>query len=147
MSPGEGGVLFSVLFAIGVHAIFGFGLYFWGRWVARRRGSAGWRRASLMPLFALGLAALGVVIPTVMMLGAFSDVASVEASHKAAVLARSISEAMNLAALFALPSALLYLASLVSFIVGSVGPPAPPRPPLLHPSGLRPLGHPGAPAE
>lgn len=116
----ESGVIGVVAAAAVLQLLAALVLFAWGRWVARRRGSAGWRRAAWMPIAAMVLSIVSVVVSTVMLVGAFDTVANVDAANKARVLAQHISETMNVMAFFALPSALLYAASFVSFAVGSV---------------------------
>lgn len=122
MSAGgtESGVVAVVAAAAVSHLLVALGLFAWGRWVARRRGTAGWRRAAWMPIVAMMLSIVGVVVSTVMLIGSFDEVANVDAANKARVLAQHISQTMNVTALFALPSALAYAASFVAFAVGSV---------------------------
>ncbi len=103
----------QVLVALGLHA--------WGRWVARRRGGGrGWRRAAWAPLVAVVLSIFGMIVPAVMLVRAFDGIANVDPAMKATVLAENISAAMNATALFAVPSTLLYLASIVAFAIGSL---------------------------
>lgn len=116
----ESGVIGVVAAAAVLQFLAALVLFAWGRWVARCRGSAGWRRAAWMPVAALVLSIVGVVVSTAMLVGAFDTVADVDAANKSRVLAQHISEAMNVTAFFTLPSALLYAASFVSFAVGSV---------------------------
>ena len=73
-----------------------------------------------MPLVAVALAIVGMIVSTVTLVRAFGAVATVDAADKARVLAENISEAMNFTALFAVPSTLLYGASIVAFSIGSL---------------------------
>lgn len=120
---GESAVIASVAMAIAFHVVCALVLFAWGRWVARRRGTAGWRRAAWMPIGALVTAAVGIVVSVFGLLRAFGAVASVDAADKARVLAQAISESMNAAVFFAIPSALLYVASLLAFAIGSLASP------------------------
>lgn len=120
MGGAEAGVIGAVGLAIVVQLAVSLALFAWGRWVARRHGTAGWRRAAWMPLGGLVLAVVGMAVTAVLLVGAFSSIASVDPSRKAAVLAEHISEAMNATALLGGASALLYAASFVAFGVGSL---------------------------
>jgi hypothetical protein len=97
------------------------GLVYWGRQVAKRHPSPAWRYASWMPIVALGLAALQYATTAYLIVRAFDRVATtVPPDEKARFLAEGISEAMNVGALFGIPSGLLYVGSLVAFTVGSI---------------------------
>jgi len=124
LSGAESGVFESVAGAIVVQLIFSLALFAWGRWVARRKGTAGWRRAAWMPLVALVLAIAGVTASTLALLRSFQAIANADPAEKARLLAEHISEAMNATAFFAIPTVLLYLASVVAFFIGSVTRPA-----------------------
>jgi hypothetical protein len=95
------------------------GLHIWGRWVAARQGGRWWRRASFAPLVAFGLGLVGVVVGVLFLHQAFTA-SGTSAAMKAELLARGISRAMTWSACFFLPSWLLYLGGVVTFIVGSV---------------------------
>lgn len=120
MGESESGVVGAIAVAAVLQLLFSLGLFAWGRWVARRHGGRGWRRAAWMPLVAVALAIAGMIVSTVALVRAFGAVASVEAADRARVLAENISEAMNVTALFAVPSTLLYGASIVAFSIGSL---------------------------
>lgn len=92
----------------------------WGRWVARRHPTAAWRLASHIPLAALGLAALQYATTAYLITRAFGQVSSAMPDQKARMLAEAISEAMNWGAVFGLPALLLYLASGVTFLLGTI---------------------------
>lgn len=110
----------NVATAAVVHLLVALMLFRWGRWVACRHGSTTWRRAAWMPIVAVLLFVVGVVVSTVMLIGSFGAVAHADAANKAQVLSQHISEAMNVTAVFLLPSALIYAVSLVAFTVGSL---------------------------
>lgn len=95
-------------------------LYAWGRRVAARHGGVWWQRASKLPLVAFASELLGVALTVVFLVRSFGALDRVDASHKAEVLARSISNAMNASAVFVVLAALLYLASVVVFAVGTL---------------------------
>src|SRR3954470_17247375 len=113
-------LLGQVVIAFVLQAAVSLGLWMWGRWIARRHAAAFWRLAASAPLLALTLSLLGIGFSVVFLLRAFGAVASADPSMKATLLAKNISMAMNGAALFVLPSWLLYLGSLVAFAVGSL---------------------------
>lgn len=120
VSGAEGGIIGTVAAAAVAHLLVALVLFRWGRWVARRHESATWRWAAWMPIVGVLLLVVGIVLSTVMLIGSFGAVAHADAANKAQVLALHISEAMNVTAVFLLPSALLYAASLVAFTVGSL---------------------------
>jgi hypothetical protein len=95
-------------------------LFLWGRWLARRRGGPWWPRLAAMPLFGAGLAVVGIIVYVTIVARTFRAVAAADPAEKATLLAATISEAMNCSALFAIPSLLLYVASIIVFTVGSV---------------------------
>ncbi len=90
----------------------------WGRWVSRRRGGA-FRYAVWMPALAFLLQVIGVAIATTLLVRAFDAVASTDPMHKAAQLAESISSAMSFSAPFLLVSSVLFVASVITFAIGS----------------------------
>lgn len=108
------------LLGFAVHVGIVVALYAWGRWVAARHGGAWWQRASKLPLVAVASELLGVALTAVFLVHSFGALDRVDPSHKAEVLARSISNAMNAAAVFRGIAALLYLASVVVFAVGTL---------------------------
>lgn len=120
VSGTESGIIANVAIAAGAHLLVAVVLFGWGRWVASRHGSAAWRRAAWMPMVAVLLFIVGVIASTVMLIGSFGAVAQVDAANKAQVLAQHISEAMNVTAVFVLPSALIFAASCIAFTVGSI---------------------------
>lgn len=120
VSGAESGTIGAVAGAVVTQLVVASALFAWGRWVARRHGSPGWRRAAWMPLIALGLSFTGVLITSVLLVRAFGAIATVDPAQKASVLAQQISEAMNATAVFLVPSWLLYGASVVTFATGSI---------------------------
>lgn len=116
----ENGVVGMMAVAAVSQLLVSLALFAWGRWVARRRGGTGWRRAAWMPIAALVLSVVGMVVSTVTLVAAFDAIATADPADKARQLAQHISEAMNATALFAVPSTLLYAASFVSFAIGSL---------------------------
>lgn len=96
------------------------GLWFWARSVARRLGGGWWRHATWLPLVALGLFVLDGAMTVRQLIHVFAGVAGVDPSVKSTLLAKGISEAMNCAAFNALPSVLLFIASVVVSTVGSL---------------------------
>lgn len=95
------------------------GLIVWGRWVARRLGTPGWRRASWMPVAAVVAQVVGVLATVGWLVRAFGGLAEVDAASRATVLARSISEAMNCVACASLIAIPLYVASVIGFAIGT----------------------------
>jgi hypothetical protein len=94
-------------------------LYFWGQSIAARRAGTWWWWASFAPLLALLLATLGGIGTAVGLVQAFDAASLAEPQDRALMLSDGLSAAMNLAALTAVPSWLLYVASLVVFTVGT----------------------------
>lgn len=120
VSGAESGTIGAVAGAVVTQLVVASALFAWGRWVARRHGSPGWRRAAWMPLIALGLSLTGVLITSALLVRAFGAIAAVDPAQKASVLAQQISEAMNATAVFLVPSLLLYGASVMTFAAGSI---------------------------
>lgn len=128
----ESSIVSSIAVGVVIQLIVSLGMYAWARWVARRHGGRAWRLASWMPLVALVLSVTGLVWSVTLLVRAFEATAAVNAADRATYLSEEISVAMNCAAIFALPSWALYLASLVTSFVGSVRKPraaASPTPP------------------
>ncbi len=96
------------------------GLWAWARSLSRRHVGRTWRILPRVPVVAFGLTMIGLIGTMVFLVRAFSAVEAVNPSRKAALLAESISGAMNWTALFALPGAALYATTLVLCIVGSL---------------------------
>ncbi len=109
----------SVLFTLFVQAAITAGMFAWGRWVARRRGTVAWARAAWLPVVAGVLWLLGTGGTVLGLVRAFEQVADVPVEHKVQTLAASIQTAMWATALFSIPSGVLYLVALVAFALGS----------------------------
>lgn len=111
-----------VILGVMVHAGLAVGLLFWGRWVGRRHDSRPWwRRASWLPLVALGLSLASAAISTAHIMDAFEAVSgSTDPAAKATLLADSIARSLHAVALLALPANALLLISLVLSTVGSL---------------------------
>lgn len=121
MMPGVFALAVQLLPALLVHLAIAGGLVAWGRWVARRRAtSPSWRVVSWLPAVGLLVAVVGMSLSVRSLAGAFEAIETGASHERAALLARSISEAMNVTAAFAVGSALCYLASAVAFAVGSL---------------------------
>ena len=103
-----------------IHLLFTLGLFAWARFVGRRHGTPFWRRISWLPIIALLLSVTGVIATVIALVKAFGGLESVDAADRAAMLAENISMAMNFTAIFAIPSALLYVTSFVVSVVGTV---------------------------
>src|SRR5579871_760746 len=101
---GEGVAIVAVVVVAAVQAALTLALVAWGRWVARRHGTKGWRYASKMPLAALALMVMQYATTGILIVQAFGHVAAADPSEKARFLADGISEAMNLGAFFGIPS-------------------------------------------
>lgn len=113
-----------------VHLLFVLGLFFWGRWVARRLGTRGWRRAAWLPLAALGLEGMAFAVFVVLVVSGFLDVGHLQdPSAKTSALSLHISTASGWASFVGVPAAALYVASVVTFSVGSFRRPRQERPP------------------
>jgi hypothetical protein len=117
---GEAFAALAVLVIAAIQALVSFGILSWGRWVARRHGTAAWRYASWMPFGALVLMLMQYTTMAVMLVRGFDDVSAIGPEGKARFLGERISGAMNAGSLFGVPSWLLYTASLVAFTVGSI---------------------------
>ncbi len=115
----EVAIVGSVLFTLFVQAAITAGMFAWGRWVARRRGTVAWARAAWLPVVAGGLWFLGTAGTILGLVRAFSQVADVPVERKAQALAAGIETAMWSTALLSIPSGVLYLVALVAFALGS----------------------------
>jgi hypothetical protein len=97
----------------------------WGRWVARRHGDTNfWRFARWTPWISMALLTIGAIVAVVLLTRAFEATKTTDAAHKATLLARGISEAMNASAMFMIPGYALLLFGVVSFAIGSLRSPA-----------------------
>jgi hypothetical protein len=110
-----------VVSAGALHLIVIFGLFAWGRWVARRHNREFWHRAAWMPVVGLALEGVAFFVALAFFAGTFGGmVDSAGASEKATALALAISRAMNWGVPIAAPALLLYTMSFVSSVIGSV---------------------------
>ena len=101
------------------------GLFLWGRSVADKHGTRGWRLASWMPIVAIVVHHLGIAGTVVGLVMSFGAVASVPAAERAAALSDGIATAMWSTAIGLGLSLTLYLASVITFAAGSFrAPPA-----------------------
>ncbi len=96
------------------------GLFLWGRSVAAKHGTRAWRLASWMPIAAIVLHHLGIVGTIVGLVMSFDAVASVPAAERASALSDGIATAMWSTAIGLGASITLYLASVITFGVGSL---------------------------
>jgi len=100
------------------------GLFLWGRSVAAKHDTRGWRLASWMPIAGIVVHHLGLVGTIVGLVHAFGAVASVAPEQRASQLSDGIATAMWATAFGVGLSLLLYLASVITFAIGSWTPPA-----------------------
>jgi hypothetical protein len=114
--PGLVGAVIGFLFNIAVP----FGLFAWGRSVAKRRGGRGWRLASYLPLVAALASMVGVFLTVLGLIQAFGAVAQIDPSSKARVLSEGIATAMWSTAIGMGLSIALYIASVVTFAAGEL---------------------------
>ncbi len=108
------------LLGFAVHVGVVVALYAWGRRVAARHRGVWWQRASKLPLVAVASELVGVALTAVFLVQSFGALDRVDPSRKAEMLARSISNAMNATAVFGVLAALLYVASVVVFAIGTL---------------------------
>lgn len=83
-----------------------------------KQNGAGWRWASYLATLAIPMPLIGVLITAIALVHAFDAVAFADASERAALLAREISEAMNGLACSLVVSWAIYAAVGVSLLVG-----------------------------
>ncbi|MBN8616607.1 MAG: MotA/TolQ/ExbB proton channel family protein [Deltaproteobacteria bacterium] len=95
------------------------GLFLWGRSVADKHGTRGWRLASWMPIVAIVVHHLGIAGTVVGLVMSFGAVASVPAAERASALSDGIATAMWSTAIGLGLSLTLYLASVITFSIGS----------------------------
>jgi hypothetical protein len=126
IGAGEGWVMAGTCLALVVQMLVPVGLFFWGRRVAQRRGNTrAWRILSALPLVALLLGPAGLVVGVATLVLSFGVVAHVDAASRATMLARGISQAMNLMAFSWGLSLLLFVVAISAFVYGSFArPPA-----------------------
>lgn len=105
------------------------GLFLWGRSVADKHGTRGWRLASWMPIAAIVIHHVGIAGTVVGLVMAFGAVASVPASERVLALSDGIATAMWSTAIGLGVSLVLYAASVITFAIGSLRPPAEAAPP------------------
>lgn len=103
------------------------GLFLWGRSVAHKHGTRGWRLASWMPIAAIVIHHLGLAGTVVGLVVSFSAVANVTAAERASALSDGIATAMWSTAIGLGLSLTLYLASVITFGIGSFRAPPPGR--------------------
>ena len=96
------------------------GLFAWGRSVAAKHGTRGWRAASWMPIVALVVHHIGIVGTIVGLVQAFGAVSDAPAADRAQQLSDGIATAMMATLIGVIASVALYLASIVTFTVGSL---------------------------
>lgn len=120
MSVHESLVVVPLLVAIAFHVALSLALHAWGRRVARRCQGRWWRRASWAPLAALGLSVVGMSMTVWRLTRGFGEVGREDPAYKAEALSRHISDAMQWTLLFGGPAAALYLAGVVTFLVGTL---------------------------
>lgn len=106
--------------AAAVQSAVAIALHWWAGRVAARQETRFYRRARVLPMVALGLALTGIATCMALLVRAFGAVAVADPATKATQLAQSISMAMNCTALFLIPTALCYLASIAISIVGTL---------------------------
>jgi hypothetical protein len=100
------------------------GLVFWGRWVARRQGGGVWNRLAWLPIVAVGVQVVTVCVTSALLIRAFSSLDTVAPERRAGVLASSIEHVVPASAVFVGIGVLLFIASIIAFIIGSARPPA-----------------------
>lgn len=96
------------------------GLFLWGRSVADKHGTRGFRLASWLPIAGLVVHHLGVIGTIVGLVRAFDAVTSVPAAERAQVLSDGIAVAMYATVLGVVASLALYVTSVVVFAVGTL---------------------------
>jgi hypothetical protein len=112
-----GQVVVGIVVQAGMAAV----LTAWGRWVATRMGgSRAWTWAARGPWISFVLLLTGMVLTSWFLVRAFGAISNVDPGRKASVLAESISNALNVSAVFFIAGYAILLASVVMFIVGSV---------------------------
>ena len=104
-------------------------LAWWGATVGRKHGGA-WRHLVWLPLAGLLAGGLGLGVTVLGLVRAFGAVETVDAAHKADVLADGIAQAMYAMVVFVPISWGFYALAVLGCIFGSVLPPvAPTEPP------------------
>lgn len=96
------------------------GLFLWGRSVADKHGTRGFRLASWLPIAGLVVHHLGVIGTIVGLVRAFDAVTDVPAGERAQVLSDGIAVAMYATVLGVVASLALYVTSVVVFAVGTL---------------------------
>lgn len=111
----------EIIIGLIVQVLVTFALFSWGRWVARRQGhGVFWRRAAWLPWVSFALSAGGLLVSVLFLVRAFGAVDQADPARKAQMLAESISNAMNVAALTIVPGNALFLVGIVVFAIGSL---------------------------
>lgn len=119
-APNELFIVVPLLLGFGLQLAFTVGLWIWGRRVAAKHGGGrAWRWAARMPVAALAVGFLGAGVTVAALAREFRAIADVPPAQKANLLSEGIARAMLATAVAAPVSLLLYLASVVVFIVGS----------------------------
>ncbi len=120
-------LIVPAILAVATQVVVSLGLFLWARRVARRQGGVWWQRATWLPLVALGLGLIGAAASMALLTQAFDAVESTDAATKASALAEAISKTMTVTAIFAVPTWLLYAASVLISLFGSLRRPRPSR--------------------
>ena len=96
------------------------GLFLWGRSVADKHGTRGFRLASWMPVAGLVVHHVGVIGTIVGLVRAFDAVTGVPAAERAQALSDGIAVAMYATLIGVIASLALYVTSVAIFAVGTL---------------------------
>jgi hypothetical protein len=91
----------------------------WALRVAEWRSGFAWRGLASFPYIALAFVVAGMAVSAAMIFHTFSAVAPATPANKARLLSNGIATAMNCGGLVALPSILLYFATVVALTIGT----------------------------
>ncbi len=117
---------FVVLVALVLHLVVLVGLWLWARAVARRHRSGYYAAARWLPAVAAFLLGAAYGVSVFQLVRAFGAVASADASSKATLMARGISDGMYAGTIPALLAVALLALSTLSSLVGTFSSPSVP---------------------
>ncbi len=96
-----------------------FGLFLWGRSVARKHDTRGWRLAAWLPVVGLVVQHVGLLFTVLGLIQAFDAVSAAPPESRASQLASGIAHAMWATALGLGAALLIYLGCVVAFAIGT----------------------------
>ena len=121
VDTGQSSFLLATLCVLGLKALIDFGLFWWGRWIAKRNPeSLPWRMVQWSPVVAFILGAIGFGYGSWQLSRLFDAIVAVDVEMRASLLAQGISETINQVAFFNVPALLIEVVCLIACIAGTI---------------------------